>query len=76
MDEWKNEADILKDRFYNSTIIIGTQKLHSFILVSQTEVEIKTLSTQYEGKILRIIKHDNIEFKDLKGFVPAMYGRN
>ena len=44
MDEWKNEADILKDRFYNSTIIIGTQKLHSFIPESWTEVEIKTVN--------------------------------
>ena len=76
MDEWKNEADILKDRFYNSTSIIRTQKLHSFIPVSWTEVEIKTVSTQYEGKIVRITKHDNIEFKDLKGFVTAMYDRN
>ena len=33
MDEWKNEADILEDGFYNSTIIIGTQKLYSFIPV-------------------------------------------
>ena len=38
MDEWKNEADILEDRFYNSTTIIGTQKLHFFIPVSWTEV--------------------------------------
>ena len=51
MDERKNEANILEDRFYNSTTIIGTQKLHSFIPVSQTEVEIKTVSIQYEGKI-------------------------
>ena len=26
MDEWKNEADILEERFYNSIAIIGTQK--------------------------------------------------
>ena len=49
MDEWKNEADILKDRFYNSTTIIGIQKLHSSILESWTEVEIKTVSIQHEG---------------------------
>ena len=36
MDEWKNEADILEDRFYNPTTIIGPQKLHSFISVSWT----------------------------------------
>ena len=50
-------ADILEDRFYNS-MIIGIQKLHSFIPVFQTEVEIKTVSTQYEGKIVRITKYD------------------
>ena len=44
MEEWKNEADILEDRFYNSTTIIGTQKLHSFIPVSQIEVGIKTVN--------------------------------
>ena len=76
MDEWKNKADILEDEFYNSTTIIGTQKLHSFIPVSRTEVEIKTVSTLYEGKIVRITKHNNIEFKDLNGFVTAMHNRN
>ena len=34
------------------------------------------MSTQYEGKIVRITKDDNIEFKELKGFVTAMYDRN
>ena len=34
------------------------------------------MSTQYVGKIVRITKQDNIEFKDLKGFVTAMYDRN
>ena len=76
MDEWKNEADILEYLFYNSTTIIGTQKLHSFIPVSRTEMEIKTVLTQSEGKIVRITKHDNIEFKDHKGFITAMYDRN
>ena len=75
MDDWK-KADILEDKFYNSTTIIGTQKLYSFIPVSWTEVEIKTVSIQYEGKVVRITKHDNIEFKDLKGLVTAMYDRN
>ena len=51
MDERKNETNILEDIFYNSTTTIATQKLHSFIPVSRTEVKIKTVSTQYEGKI-------------------------
>ena len=50
MDGWKNEVNILEDRFYNSTTIIRIQKLHSFIPMFWTEVEIKTVSTQYEGK--------------------------
>ena len=43
--------------------------------MSQTEVEIKTVSTQYEGKIVGTTKHDNIEFNDFKGFVTAIYER-
>ena len=50
MYEWKMKQISWKIDFYNSTTIIGTQKQQSFIPVSWTEVEIKTVSTQYEGK--------------------------
>ena len=46
----ENETEILEDRFYNSTTIIGTQKLHSFIPVSWTEVKINPCQPNMRGK--------------------------
>ena len=75
-DEWTNEAEILENRFDNASTIIGTQKLHSFIPLSQGKMEVKTVSTQNEGKIVQITKQNNTEFEDIKGFVTAIYDRN
>ena len=75
-DEWRNEACILQERFINSSTIIGTQKLHTFIPVSQEKMEVKTVSTQNKGRIIRITKQNNMEFEDINVFVTAIHDRN
>ena len=76
-DEWKIEGCHLEERFHNAIPIPGTQKLHSFIPVSQEELKVKTVSSlSQEGKRVRVTKQDsgnNIQFEDIRGFVTTVY---
>ena len=75
IDEWTNEMNILEDRFGNSSSVVGTQKLHAFIPVSQEELEVKTVSNLDEGRLVRITK-ENIDFQNINGFVTLIHDRH
>ena len=77
VDEWLNEMKVLEDRFCNSSPVVGTQKLHAFIPVSQGELEVKTVSNLDEGRLVRISREkENIDFKDVNGFITFVYDRH
>lgn len=74
-DEWIKGELYLKERFENANKIPGSQKLHSFIPVSQEELEVRTVSSIRQGskKVKVLQKTTDIQFEDVKGFVTAMY---
>lgn len=73
--EWKKEELVLEERFKNAYKIPGSQKLHSFVPVSQVEMEVRTVSSMSQAsKIVRVTKEaKEINFEDVKGFVTVIY---
>ena len=72
-EEWSEEKTLLEERFKNACTIPGTQKLHSFVPTSLSELKVKFVSNSTDDKTVRIRKQTNFTFEEIKGFVTAIY---
>lgn len=72
--EHQNEEVLLRDRISSAKVIVGTQKLHSFIPSTKQKVIVKPYSF---SETLRMetttIQEGDIEFSDMVGFVTCKY---
>ena len=74
-EEWLNEKTLLKERFDTASTIPGTQKLHSFLPISLSELQVKFVSNITDFQTVRVVKQTSLLFEDIKGFVTAMYNK-
>lgn len=74
-EEWLNEKTLLKERFDTASTIPGTQKLHSFVPISLSELQVKFVSNITDFQTVRVVKQTSLLFEDIKGFVTAMYDK-
>src|SRR5215469_7951086 len=72
-EEWSKEQILLEERFNIACTIPGTQKLHSFVPISQSELKVKFVSNSTDDNIVRVCKQTNFMFEEIKGFVTASY---
>lgn len=73
IDEWSEEQSLLAERFSMASTIPGTQKLHSFVPRSLSELEVKFVSNMTNSRTVRASKQTSFSFDDIKGFVTAVY---
>ena len=73
--EYTKEASDLEERFASGSTIKGTHKLHCFVPISKTQIEVKPISNKNQGeKIVKVInKNKDIELHEIRGFVTVRY---
>ena len=72
--DWEEEDKFLQERFLKARTIEGTQKLHSFIPISPTELMVKTYSRSGKTKEVKVsTASPSLRFEEIKGFVTVKY---
>ncbi|XP_038055995.1 uncharacterized protein LOC119727986 [Patiria miniata] len=77
-EQYKNETDILRQRFQIARTIPGTQKLHCFCPMSRDKIKVRDFSSSSDSREEPVCLQVHgqtacIDFADIKGYVTVMY---
>ncbi len=73
-EEREEESKELEMRFELAHTIQGTQKLHAFVPISQSTLEVKMFSKSADKKEVRVTAEEgDVPFEEIKGFVTVKY---
>ena len=74
IDDYREEAIFLEERFEQARTIPGTRRLHSFIPVSKTVIETKEYSSSSFSKEERVtIRGDELSPEEITGFITCIF---
>ncbi|KAL5503683.1 hypothetical protein EMCRGX_G010672 [Ephydatia muelleri] len=74
-NEWSIEETLLKERFSKAKTIAGTQRLHSFVPVDTTTLQVREYSASYDSRTeaVQVVVSPQVKMCDIKGYVTAIY---
>ena len=76
-EDYKSEQRILDPRFQQSRTIPGTRKLHSFVPVSNSTVEVRSYSASDASRKERVtLAKDDLPPETIAGFVTCLHDGN
>ena len=73
--QWKEEEQLLSKRFTLAKTIAGTQKLHAFQPVSETQLRVSEYSNSTSGTIVSAVKNSVpvVELESIQGYIAVEY---
>lgn len=73
--EWKEEQQFLSERFAIAKTVAGTQRLHSFVPVSETKLQVREYSNSSSSTVVSVIKNSikELELEAIQGYIAVEY---
>ncbi len=72
-EEWEEESKELQVRSEKAKTLQGTQKLHAFVPISQSTLEVKLCPKSADKREVKLTAEEDVPFENIKGFVTVRY---
>ena len=73
-DQYQAKAELLEERHLTATTIAGTQKLHSFIPVNCSTLEVRFFSDSLDSQLKKVCQTVNtLQMEDITGYITVAY---
>ena len=73
-EQYKAEAELLEERHLKATTIAGTQKLHSFIPVNDSTLEVRFFPDSSDSQLKKVCQTvKTLEMEDISGYITVAY---